>query len=71
MNKLSNGTEYRSTPAGLIVVRGKRELHLLGTSAAQSERARTLLSSVSFNRLFTAARKSPASRNVAFIKVAA
>lgn len=71
MNKMSNGTEYRETPAGIIALRGKREIHLLGTSVAASAKARDLLVKHSFNRLFTAARKSPCSKNVAFIKVEA
>lgn len=70
MNKLTNGTEYRETPAGVIAVKGKRELHLLGTSVAASEKARALLSSSSFNSLFSAAKKAPFSRNVAYIKIA-
>lgn len=69
MNKMTNGTEYRETPCGIVAVHGKRELHLLGTSVAAMSKSRDILARNSFNRIFTAATKSPASRNVAYIKV--
>ncbi len=67
---MNTETTYRNTPAGIIATRGKRELHLLGTSVAQTEAARNLLAAHSFDQLFKAARKAPGTRNVAFIKVA-
>lgn len=68
---MSTETTIRNTPAGIIAVRGKRELHLLGTSVAQTERARTALATRSFDGLYRTARRSPHSRNVAYIKVPA
>lgn len=64
-------TTYRNTPAGIIAVRGKRELHMLGTSVAQTQAARHLLATTSFDRLFKAARKSPGQKNSAYVKVEA
>lgn len=70
--KLTNGTTYRSTPAGLVLMRGKRELHLLGTSVSQQEKARALVVDHSFAQLFARARRTPATgRSVAYLRIAA
>ena len=71
MNKTTSGTEYRSTPSGIIATRGQRELHILGTSVAQAEKARRMLASHSFNRLFGAGKKAPGIKNTAYIKLPA
>lgn len=52
MNKLIDGTEYRTTWNGIVAVRGNRTLHLLGTSVTKQQKAKELLASVSFNKLF-------------------
>ena len=69
MNRLIDGTEYRDVECGIVARRGKRELYLLAKSVVQGERARKLLATHSFNRLFAAGRKSPHSRNVAYLRV--
>ena len=69
MNKMINGTEWRETQGGIVAVRGKRELHLLGTSVDALCRARDILASHSFDSLFRRARKAPHSRNIAFARV--
>lgn len=66
---MNTQTVVRNGPCGLILTRGKRELHLLGTSVEQVERARTMAAGVSFDVLFKRARRAPHSRNTAFIKV--
>lgn len=66
----TTGTQVRNTERGIIATRGNRELHLLGTSVTQTEKARHLLATYSFNKLYTAAKPSPI-RNVRAIKVAA
>lgn len=52
MNKLSNGTEYRINDNGLVAVRGQRTIHLIGSSVAKQQKAKELLTTVSFNKLF-------------------
>ncbi len=71
MNRMVDGTQYRDSAAGIVAVRGKRELHLLGNSVAEGERAKALLAAHSFDRLFRAARRAPHSRNVAYMRMAA
>lgn len=56
---LTDGTTVRSTPAGLLATRGKREIHFLGTSAAATARATALLAQNSFDSLFKAASRGP------------
>jgi hypothetical protein len=68
MNKLTNGTQYRTTPNGYIVTRGKRSLYINGTSVANTKQAQHLIANNSFNSLFsTAAPISPLGRNTRFI----
>lgn len=69
MNKLKDGTEYRDVANGIVAVRGKRELYLLGTSVNQMKKARELLANNSFNVLFKKGKLSPQSKNVAYIKI--
>lgn len=65
-------TTFRNTPAGIVAIHGDRELHLLGTSAAATAKARQLLAGHSFDRLFRAGRTGGAAgRKVRFIKVSA
>ena len=71
MNTMTNGTQYRTTPVGMIAVRGQRELHLLGTSAAQAAESRRLLADESFDQLYKRGRKPRGMRNVAFLRVGA
>ena len=66
-----NGTSVRDTPAGVVAVRGARELHLLGTSAAQSAHARELLATASFDQLYKSARPAPRMPRVRFVRVVA
>ena len=66
-----NGTAVRDTPAGIVAVRGARELHMLGTSAAQSARAREMLAAESFDRLYRAAHPAPRMPRVRFVRVVA
>ena len=66
---MNTKTFVRNGPCGLILTRGKRELHLLGTSVEQVKRARAMAAAESFDALFKRARRAPHSRNVAFIKV--
>lgn len=64
------GTTIRDTPAGMIATKGKRELHLLGTSVDQTKRARHLLATRSFNQLFQAGRSyGSTGRNVRAIRL--
>ena len=70
MNKLTNGTEYRATPTGIVAIKGKRELFIIGTSAEQSTQAKRLLATVSFNKLCNAGHKAPGSKNVYYLKLA-
>lgn len=66
---LENGTRIRNTPAGMVATRGKRELHLLGTSVDATLRSRELLAGYTFNTLFARAHRAPGQRNVAFLKM--
>ena len=59
MNIRANGTTIRSTPAGIVATRGARELHLIGTSVNQIDKARQLLADHSFDKLFKAAMSTP------------
>ena len=67
-----NGTQYREVATGIVAKRGKREVYLLGTAVASIERSRQLLATKSFDRLFRAGRKTPATgRNVAYLRIGA
>lgn len=68
---MTNSTAYRDTPRGVVVLRGKRELHLLGTSVEQTRQIRHLLATRSFDSLFKSGRCAPQSRNVAYIRIGA
>lgn len=65
-------TTFRNTPAGIVAIRGNRELHLLGTSVAATTKSRQLLAGYSFDRLFRAGRTAGAAGpKVRYIKVGA
>lgn len=69
MNKLVDGTTYRTTQNGIVLVRGKRELYLQGTSIEQTEKAHKLIATKSFNKLFTAGKKHHLLNNTAYINL--
>lgn len=52
-------TEIRTTPGGMIAVRGNREVHLLGTSVAAMAKSREMLATQSFNSLYRAGARTP------------
>jgi hypothetical protein len=52
-------TTFRETHSGIVATRGKRELHMLGTSVAAMQLSRQLLATHSFNILYTRANSSP------------
>lgn len=54
MNRLIDGTQWRETPTGLLLVRGKRELYITARSVEQVRQARRLITTHSFDRLFKA-----------------
>ena len=61
---------YRSNNYGIILTKGKRELHVLGRSVNQVKKAKEIISKNSFNKLFTKARKVRVlGPNVAYIKI--
>jgi len=68
MNVMTNGTRWRETAAGIVAVRGKRELYLLGTSTEGMRKARALLAEHSFDALFRRAARHPIGRNAAYIR---
>ena len=57
MNKLIDGTQYRTTQNGFVAVKGKRSIFFIGTSVNNSNRFKELLSSKSFNYLFNKGKK--------------
>lgn len=68
-HSMTDGSRWRETPAGLVIERGGRELHLLGTSTDSQARAKQLISGHSFDRLFKSGKKSPGQKNSAYIKL--
>jgi len=48
---------YRETPSGAILMKGKRELYLSFKSVNQGKKARELIATTSFNKLFNKGRK--------------
>lgn len=66
---LPDGTQFRTTPAGYLLVRGKREVYITAKSVTAGEKARTLMTTRSFNSLFQAGRTAPGNRNAAHIKL--
>ena len=71
MNKLTNGTEYSTTPNGYVLVRGNRQLHIIAKSANAGDKARRIMTANSFDKLFKAGRTAPQMPNTRYIKVAA
>ena len=57
--KLSDGTFVREAPAGLLAIKGERELHLLGTSVDAIQRSRVLLAEHGFDGVYRCARRAP------------
>lgn len=66
---LPDGTEYRTTPVGYLLARGKREVYITAKSVDANTKARTLITTKSFNQLFQAGRAAPGNRNAAHIKL--
>lgn len=66
---MTDGSQWREAPAGLIVWRGNRELHLLGNSVDARNRAKRLIADHSFDKLFKRGRSAPGMKNVAYIKL--
>lgn len=54
--KLLDGTQYRATTSGYVLTRGDRELYLTAKSVNQSQRAKKLIATVSFDRLYKASK---------------
>lgn len=69
MNQLIDGTRYRTTHSGIVLLKGKRELHLLGNSVNQIAKARQLMANYSFNKLYSKARRAPNMSNVRFLRI--
>ncbi|MFE6511619.1 hypothetical protein ACFVBP_28410 [Nocardioides sp. NPDC057764] len=69
MNRLTDGTQWRSTPVGYLLVRGKREIYISARSVAQDEIARRLIATRSFNQLFKAGRRVAGIKNTAHITI--
>jgi len=60
---------YRQNNNGIVLTKGKRELHLLCRSVNQCKKAKETISKNSFNKLFTKGRKVRVlGSNVAYIK---
>lgn len=69
---INAGTTVRSTTSGLVATRGKRELHILGTSVVATKKAHSLLALHSFDKLFRAGKTAGAAgRNVRYISLKA
>jgi hypothetical protein len=52
MNRLNNGTQYRATPTGYLLRRGKRSIYINAKSVNAGDKARDLMANKSFNQLF-------------------
>ena len=57
MDKNKKLMKVRQNNNGMVVTKGKRELHLLCRSVNQCKKAKETLAKNSFNKLFTRARK--------------
>lgn len=57
MNKLVNGTEYRATNEGFVMVKGKRTIFINAKSVNEIEVAKLLMTKNSFDKLFKAGSK--------------
>jgi len=61
---------YRSTPSGAVLVKGKRTLFVQFRSVNQAKKAKEVISKNSFNKLFTKGKKVRAlGSNVATIQI--
>lgn len=56
---LNNGTQYRTTEAGYILIKGKREIYISARSVEAGEKARNLIANFSFNQIFLKAKRVP------------
>ncbi len=52
-NRLDNGTEYRSTPVGYLLRKGKRRIFITAKSVNQGVRAKYIIANNSFNKIYT------------------
>ena len=61
---------YRENNQGAILIKGKRELHILFKSVIQGKKAREIIANNSFNKLFVKGKKIKAlGSNTAYLKI--
>lgn len=60
--------QYRSTPSGAVLTKGKRQVYLVFGSVNQSKKAKEVVSKNSFNKLFIKGKKViPLGKHVSYI----
>jgi hypothetical protein len=57
MNRLIDGSRYRSTPTGILWKKGNRELYLVAKSVTGSDNAKKAMEKYSFNYLHYRAKR--------------
>jgi hypothetical protein len=69
-NKLNDGTEYRTTNEGYILIKGKRQIYIIAKSVVAGQEAKNIIASNSFDKLFKKGKKIAAlGSNVSYIKL--
>ncbi|MDE2020164.1 MAG: hypothetical protein KGJ13_07515 [Patescibacteria group bacterium] len=69
MLKLNDGTTYRENDNGIVLMHGKRTLHILCQSVDQLTKARDMITKTSFNALFNKGKAAPKMKNIAYFRV--
>ena len=70
MNQLDNGTLYRATNEGYLLERGQRRIYIIAKSVNSGTRARQLMTSYSFDKLFKKGKQmATLGNNISYIRI--
>lgn len=70
MIKLIDGSKYRRTNEGYVIEKGNRQIYIIAKSVEAGEKARAIMTSISFDKLFKKGKKIKAlGNNISYIKI--
>jgi hypothetical protein len=69
-NKLTEGTQYRQTNEGYVLIKGNRQVFIIAKSVIAGQKAKNMIANNSFDKLFKKGKKiSTLGNNVSYIKL--
>ena len=70
MIKLIDGSKYRRTNEGYVIEKGNRQVYIIAKSVEAGQKARDIMTSISFDKLFKKGKKIKVlGNNVSYIKI--